>query len=341
VNLEPNNLSWKKGNYKQKSVTICLSGPKMVNLDFAIGAFVLRIPLSISWKATVAENYDEAVKNWLEKDETSHLLYWPNPQQLMWNAVLDGLKEDADRVDMGEARLLRRGGNWEIPIMRADLADQFGIPEDLNIGPRTNPERSLVTCLPSLGRVSLLWMANTLCMLGPIGYINHLSVVTNYPVDEAREELVDRVLAMDPMPAYLLFQGDDMLPPSNGIQVLAHVLDNLVDVEVPAVSGLYHVKHYPRATVAWRSQNTIVEGKDFKSGDLVEVDGTGLDFCLFKTKYLKMVPKPRFKTVETLDLSTTEDVYFWHKFRQATGLRPFVHTGCVVGHYCSKTDFVY
>ena len=342
MDIEPSRLGWKKGNYSQPSVTVCLVGPKMVDLDFAVGAFVLRVPLTTQWKIVTAESYDEAVKKWTDSNDTNYLLYWPNPQQLAWNTLIECIKENADRIDIGEARFLRRGGNWEIPIMRSDLSDSFNIPTEFVICPRTNPEKSMVTCLPSLGKVSLIWMANTMCMLGPIGYVNHLSVVTGYPVAEAREELVDRVLAMDPTPSYLLFQGDDMLPPSNGIQALSHIIDNLkTDIEIPAVSGLYHVKHYPRQTVAWRSQNTIVEGKDFKQGDLVEVDGVGLDFCLFKTKYLKQVSKPRFKTLETRDISTTEDVYFWHKFVQATGLRPFVHTGCVVGHYCSKTDFVY
>lgn len=341
MNLEPDKIAWKKGSYKMKSVTICLVGNKMIDLDWAIGAFVLRVPLSINFRAVVAESYDEAVNKWLETNETDYLLYWPEGQKLAWNALFEGLKEDTCRVDIGDARLLRKGGNWNVPTVRADLSDDFAIPTQLDLGPKVNPEKSLVTCLPSLGKVSLIWMANQLCMIGPIGYVNHLSVVTGYPVAEARQELVSRVVNMSPMPAYLLFIGDDMLPPTNGIHALAHVLDNLTDVEVPAVSGLYHVKHYPRQTVAWRKQDTLVEGKNFASGDLVEVDGVGLDFCLFKTKYLAQVPDPKFLTVENEDISTTEDVYFWHKFRQATGLRPFVHTGCIVGHYCSKTDRVY
>ena len=193
MNIEAGRGGWKKGNYIQPSVTICITGPQMVDLDWAMGAFVLRIPLQAQWKVDTAASYDEAVKKWLERNETNYLLYWPNGQKLAWNALFDSLKENADRVDMGEARLLRRGGNWEIPIMRTDLSEDYQIPTEFELGPRTNPEKSMVTCLPSLGKVSLLWMANTLCMIGPIGYINHLSVVTGYPVAEAREELVDRV----------------------------------------------------------------------------------------------------------------------------------------------------
>ena len=341
MNLDADKLAVHKGDYKPKSVTIFLIGPKIVDLDWALGAFTLRIPLFVNYKARTAETEEEAIKKWQEDSQTGYILLWPNGQTLSWSALADGLAENADRVDFGQAKLLKRNGNWEVPVLHTDLTDSLGVHESLELLPGTNPAKSVVVCLPSLGRVPLVWAANVMCMEGPIGYIQHLSVVTDYPVDEAREELVDRVMAMNPRPAYILFFGDDMLPPTNVIHALFHILDNLVDIEVPAVSGLYHVKHYPKQAVAWRKDGVIVEGKDFKQGDLVEVDGCGLDFCLIKTKYLENVPKPRFKVVETDTHVATEDVWFWHRFHQATGLRPYVMTNCVVGHYDSKTDFIY
>lgn len=339
--LDPNQISIdRSGKYQPKSCTIALVGPRMVDIDWAMTVATLRIPLHIRWKPGIYETEEAALKEW-ETDETTHIFLWPAGQMLDAGALHEAAAADADRVQMGKARMLKRGGNWEIPTVRGDLTvtqDEIAaLPTEPILHQGLNPGRTIMIGLPSLGKVSLLWTANLLCMVGPMGANIGMTVVTGYPVDEARNLIVDKLLAMNPRPAFLLFLGDDNLPPSNGIQLLMDAMER-APVEVAAVGGLYYFKHLPPQAVAWRGDQPLVTPRDYQPGNLVEVDGIGMDFTLIKTDYLEPISTPRFKTLEDDKHVMTEDVYFWRKFRKETGLRPYCHTGCLVGHYNAKTN---
>lgn len=200
--------------------------------------------------------------------------------------------------------------------------------------------------IPTLGRVSLPWVSHALRLAPPMVCTATLIVAENHPVAPARQKIVDSVLQMNPRPPYLLFWGDDNLPPPDGLRML---LDTLRKYDAPAVSGLYYMKTYPpEQAIMWRQGHLgpLIAGKDFQLGEIIEVDGSGLDFILFRTEALAKLPPLKFRTV--LDwvsdkgmIIQTEDAYFWDRWREVYGKGPLVDTRCRVGHYSMFDGGVY
>jgi len=211
--------------------------------------------------------------------------------------------------------------------------------------PEENYPKMVAVCVPTLGRVPLLWAVHMLHLASPVTTSRALFVLKNYEVGEARQMLCDKVLGMRPQPDYMMFIGDDMAPPAFGVQAL---FESMEKHDLDAVAGLYFMKSTPPDNViAWKSgvPGLLIPGKHFNIGDLVEVDGTGLDFVLFRTRALNDMPKLKFKTVMELKenggfMIQTEDAFFFDRWR-LTGKKIYLDTRVRVAHFSAADGGLY
>jgi hypothetical protein len=222
-------------------------------------------------------------------------------------------------------------------------------PSPTRIGSPATPltaNQTIVIGIPTLGTIALPWLVSAMSLMPPMTCTLALVVAENHPVATARQKIAETVLRMDPRPAYLLFWGDDNLPPPNGLRLL---LDTARQHDATAVSGLYHIKAFPPIQpIMWRHDHAgpLIPGKDFEVGEILQVDGSGLDFMLIRTDALDALPPLKFRTV--LDwvsdrglVMQTEDAFFWDRWREVHGKGPLVDTRCRVGHYSSFDGAVY
>lgn len=351
MNVYKNNISADTtGNYKPRSIFIAMVGPNRVSTLWALNSMYLQIPTYCGWRVRMFEDKDlavaineakEAFK--VDEEQPEWLLIWPAETFYEWNTVIRLLELNCvQEVILGNGRAYHRSyfntppSPPRIPIAPLDLTDELTsttppeLPEVPITDERVNPERSVIVCVPTIGTASLTWATSLIAMDGPMGLNTYLHVVKGYEVGEARCKLVDAVLKMKAPPKFFFFLGDDNIPMPNGIQRLFYVLEKC---NLRAVSGLYKRKAHPPEYVAWINQSCIVEHKGFELGDIVEVDGCGLDFCLMYTEDLAKMANPRFKTVHDENRIMTEDVWFWRKYWDTFKKRPFVDTSCLVGHY--------
>jgi glycosyltransferase involved in cell wall biosynthesis len=152
--------------------------------------------------------------------------------------------------------------------------------------------------------------------------------LSGMPFDHARNEACKAALAGGYK--WLFFLDDDVIPPPDAIEKLArHELD--------IVSGLYYRRHVPVEPVALRN----VPGgrqyvRDFKPGDVVEVDVVGAGCLLIHRRVLEAVPKPWFEWLcdrEDLPKSQqiSEDYAFCEKAKR-NGFRIYLDTSVQCDH---------
>jgi len=233
----------------------------------------------------------------------------------------------------------------EVSWLDLDAEGEEEPPPLSGLKPPTNPEHTIVVAVPTLGYVSLAFILHFFQMAFPVASIREMAIVKGLEVAEARERCIDHLLSLDPLPSYFVFLGDDMLSPPVGMPML---FDTLLDHKLETAAGLYHMKMpYPQPLM-WKTGHIglLRPGRDFKHGDLVECDGTGLDYCLFRSELFKKISKPRFKTGHELVaprqyLVHTEDAWFWQKCAEETGVKPRVDTRVTIGHFDYVTGRVF
>lgn len=358
------------GNHKRHGVTIALVGDSTVDIQWAVNAMSIHVPVNAERQLFVLPhlNVDTArnivIDRWRSlppKYQTRHMLLWSANHALDWNTPEMAIDQGKEVVQIGEgpnasfvitAKALReasapffKDGKWQgkDEPFRLDKA-QINIANYVEIGtPKqayedSTPEQQVVICVPSLGKTSLAWVGNAMQMALPVAMTRFLCLTIGKEVAKAREDLIDAVLSMPRRPAYMLFYGDDMLPQSNSALLLWETMKKLNSA---TACGLYTMKHHPPTRyLMWNNNEPglFVPGRDFEVGDQVYCDGTGLDFCWIKTDYLAKMTKPRFRTgdewVEGKGVMTyTEDAYFWRKFAEQAGHRPLVDTRAKIGHF--------
>mgnify|MGYP001595567344 CR=1 FL=1 len=294
--------------------------------------------------------------------KTDWLVLLTAGDQVRWDMVPAALLRNAPVARVGASYIYHRdvldgtrapwfvNGEWTGPdaVVYDDLKE-FGQPlraESLQAQDQTSADQMIVICVPSLGKTSLLWVAHAIQLACPMASSRSLAVMVGYEVGEARQRLTDMVLGMQPMPKYMFFYGDDMIPPPNGLNLLC---DTAHRMDEPAVCGLYYIKATPPDTpILWRNDQLgpLLPGRDFELGDAVRCDGTGLDFCLMRTEALAKLPPVKFKTLmewipgRGMRLET-EDSYCFHRWIEAHGRGPIVDTRCRVAHFNQRTGTLY
>ena len=147
-----------------------------------------------------------------------------------------------------------------------------------------------------------------------------------YPIDKAREELVESALKGNA--DYIWFIDSDMVVPKA-------TLETLLDLNTDVASGLYFAKGIPYLPVIRRLDDRghfeFVMNLEPEMGKIIEVDGVGLGCCLIKAEVFKKLEKPWFLYKWDGDNVQAEDLYFCKKARKA-GFKILVNTKLIVGH---------
>lgn len=153
-------------------------------------------------------------------------------------------------------------------------------------------------------------------------------VEVNYIIDEARNNLISRALAMIEKPDYCFFVDVD-----NTFK--ANTLIKLVEADKDVISGLYFQRHKPHYPVAFKvGEDKITRFlTEFKFGTIMEVDYVGAGCLLIKREVLEKLSYPYMYVYRNLKSQTTvgEDIVFCQKIKNA-GYQIFLHCGTDVGH---------
>jgi len=149
-------------------------------------------------------------------------------------------------------------------------------------------------------------------------------------IDAARNKLVDQ--ALDEGCDYIMFIDADMILPENAI-------DNLINMNLDIVSGLYFTKGRPYLPVARiKDEDKDISHRyleDFEIGKVMKVAGTGFGCILIKAEVFKSIKYPYFKfewkEINGKQVQLAEDLYFCDKAK-AAGYDTYLNTGIVCGH---------
>ena len=225
--------------------------------------------------------------------------------------------------------------------------------QDISVGGHQRVHMML--CILTLGMVPIEFLVAFGRLKMPMNGTVISHVEKGFEVGKARNRCVEALLSMptDQRPKYLLFIGDDMLPPWDGLEKLLEAMG-----EWDVLTGLYYLKGEPPTPLAWRADivGRMIPGVHFKMGEVIQVDLTGMDFTLIRTSLLEKFQEeygpPFFKTGTTDSrefknykrlpgmVSHTEDFYFLRK-AEAIGARIGVHTGVRVSHLDIKAGYIY
>jgi hypothetical protein len=239
---------------------------------------------------------------------------------------------------MTEPRILtaetvgRNNANLDEAIERVDKSKMY---EDLS---------TIIVC-PTRGvfptRVVQSWMKlmkpmNQL-VAGPI-------FAESMKVDVAYESLFEYILTHDVLKKYkyVLTIEEDNLPPPDGLLKLYKHMD-----KYDVVSGLYWGKGdngFPMIFGDIDKPGSYIPVKP-EANTVIEANGLGMGFNLFKLDMFKHIPRPWFKTHQEVteegeEVQKTQDLYFYKKAQEA-GFKFACDTNILVGHYDHKHDIVY
>lgn len=202
--------------------------------------------------------------------------------------------------------------------------------------------------IPSLGTCSIKFAMSLSRLQMPLNSEVHSVVVERMEIADARNYIVNHLLSLNPMPKYLFFLGDDMLPQWDA---LVRLHEEMIKGNWDLLTGLYYLKQDPPEPLLRRKHisGSLIPGKHFDVGDVVSVDLTGLDFTLIKSSVFAKLKYPYFRTGFTQHnkkygkpkiIMHTEDVHLMDQMlKQKMSIG--VHTGIRVGHFDYKSGQVF
>ena len=131
---------------------------------------------------------------------------------------------------------------------------------------------SFLVAIPSLGMVPIEFCVAFSALQMPVNCKTNSIVVTKTEVGVARDYVADFALSMSPRPEYILFLGDDMLPPWDG---LIKLYQEMKTGKWDVLAGLYFIKQDLPVPIIWRDD---VDGWlepyiHYQPGEVVSVEG--------------------------------------------------------------------
>lgn len=156
-----------------------------------------------------------------------------------------------------------------------------------------------------------------------------LQIVTGTTISVARNRLVRFGKDTD----YFLFLDSDMVPPP-------HLIENLMENKKDIVSALAFQRSYPHEPITFRLWKPGDYYRTPPTGELVDVDATGMACCLIKTEVFKNIKDPWFdfspyKGGDPNIEFYGEDISFCRKAKKA-GYKIYVDTSIEVGHIIDR-----
>jgi predicted SAM-dependent methyltransferase len=172
--------------------------------------------------------------------------------------------------------------------------------------------------VPSDGKpVAVEWAFALMNNHAPTNYDIRWAFVKGQPVDIARTMIAES--AVREKSRYLFFLGTDVTVPPYTIRQLVFHLEHFPKYAV--AGAIYCHKSPPQEPLVYRG-NGIGPYWDWKVGEVFDVSGIGMDATLIRTSVFEQMPKPWFKTVDTIEPYYegqnraefwTEDLFFCHK----------------------------
>ena len=182
-------------------------------------------------------------------------------------------------------------------------------------------------------------------------------MVTNMEVGGAYNHAVDMIMTNPGLKDFkymLTVEYDNIVPFIPNTQGPLMMLYETMEKGFDAVSGLYWTKGTPSMPLIYgdpKEKRETPAGMfkvrhDWKPGDVVECNGMGMGFTLFKMELFKdkRLKKPYFQTIsdhgENGPRQYTQDLSFFEKFRML-GYRCAVDTRVQVGHLDFASGRIY
>jgi len=178
-------------------------------------------------------------------------------------------------------------------------------------------------------------------------------VISGHEVGEAYEQAIEQLLTNPSLATfkYLLFLEDDMLIPftPGTYGPLIELYKHLETYDV--ASALYWTKSEPSLPLIYGDGNINSDlpfsvNLNWRPGDVVNVNGSGMGFTLMKRSIFedKRIERPFFKSINEMTkdgaVGMTQDLYFYKKIKEL-GYKICVDTGIRVGHLDIVTEKVY
>lgn len=226
--------------------------------------------------------------------------------------------------------------NADLEATKARLADT-GAYRDL----RT------IIIIPALGTVPTKAVASWMNLISPPNQGVCRLFALGMEVGEAYSRTIEAILANPDLSQwpYILTLEHDNIPPADGLMKLLERME--ANPDFAGIGGLYFTKGPGGQPQIWG--NPLEFPMNFKpqpprlDGGLVECNGTGMGFNLWRTTMFKdpKLRKPWFKTVASATEGVgTQDLYFCADARKH-GYRFAIDCSVKVGHYDHSTDIVW
>ena len=204
----------------------------------------------------------------------------------------------------------------------------------------------VVTLIPAGENIPVkVYMSHRNLAFPPNNGVAHLAAV-GVEVGEAYSTAIAQILAHPELSTweYLLTIEHDNMPPPDGVLKLLERME--ANKKFDCIGGLYFTKGYGGVPQIWGDPKDPV--LNFRpqmpdpNGGLVECNGTGMGFNLWRMKMFKdkKLRRPWFVTQKNEQGVATQDLYAWSDFRKH-GYRCAVDCSVRVGHYDLKGDVVW
>lgn len=164
-------------------------------------------------------------------------------------------------------------------------------------------------------------------------------------VGDAYSQAIESVLSHPDLSnwEYILTIEHDNIPPSDGVIKLIEQMEK--HPEYSCIGGLYWTKGEGGVPQIWGDPKDMplnFRPQPPKQGELVECNGTGMGFNLWRMSMFKdtKLRKPWFKTIAGKEGVGTQDLYFWADARKH-GHRCAIDCSVLVGHYDQGSDITW
>jgi hypothetical protein len=208
-------------------------------------------------------------------------------------------------------------------------------------------KQRIVTIIPTAEKIETVVALSHWSLIYPPNQANMKIAAIGYEVGEAYTVAIEDVLKHPEMSnwEYILTIEHDNMPEADAVLKLVKRMED--NPEYAAISALYWCKGEGGPPQIWGDPQDPVSNMrpmEPKEGELIECNGLGMGFCLFRMEMLKD-PRLRqdpdgkerklFKTqADKLGMST-QDMYFWMHARYL-GYRCAVDCDVKVGHWESE-----
>lgn len=214
--------------------------------------------------------------------------------------------------------------------------------------------------IPTWGKHSFYFTQSLLGAIMPSNISMAMRFIPKWEVGRARNMLAQEAVNLGAK--YLMFRDEDTIAPANIITELLYHLEH--NPSWSFISGLYATKSYPPEPLVYKEWG---QGPhyNFKKGELVKVLCTGMGASIIRVSDLLELPARTYKekspwtggVVEvhewfktdksdkvdaggTDKRANTEDAFLF-KMMEDAGLKAYVDTNVVCGHYDINTDTMF